>query len=173
MENSNQHRTLVAFAHGKETGPWGSKIKNLAAIAERMGAQVVSPDYSDLADPDARVKRLLGLVLPAYDRLVLVGSSMGGYVSCVASMTLKPQGLFLLAPAVGLQGYEIQNLQAHVQHLSIVMGWQDEVIPVQNIIAFAQSQRADLHLLDADHRLDGVLQEVGFLFEQFLRKVMA
>jgi alpha/beta superfamily hydrolase len=172
MVKTSNNRTLVVFAHGKESGPWGSKINHLAAIAERLGGQVVSPDYSDLADPDARVARLLGLTLPAHDRLVLVGSSMGGYVSCVASAKLKPAGVFLMAPAIGIEGYGVQNLKPQVQHLSVVMGWRDEVIPVQNIIAFAQSQRVDLHLLDADHRLDGALQDVGELFEQFLRKVI-
>lgn len=68
--------TLVLFAHGKESGPWGSKIKHLAAIAEQQGAQVLSPDYSDLSDADARVARLLALPLPNHDRLVMVGSSM-------------------------------------------------------------------------------------------------
>ncbi len=58
-------QTLVLFAHGKESGPWGSKIKHLAAIAERLGAQVLSPDYGDLPDPDARVARLLAMPLPA------------------------------------------------------------------------------------------------------------
>ena len=67
-------QTLVLFAHGKESGPWGSKIKHLAAIAERLGAQVLSPDYGDLPDPDARVARLRAMPLPAHDRLVLVAS---------------------------------------------------------------------------------------------------
>ena len=85
-------QTLVLFAHGKESGPWGSKIQHLAAIARRLGAQVVSPDYGDLPDPDARVARLLALPLPAHERLVLVGSSMGGYVSTVASQGKGAQG---------------------------------------------------------------------------------
>ena len=41
--------TLVVFAHGKESGPWGSKIKHLAALAGQRGAQVLSPDYAQLA----------------------------------------------------------------------------------------------------------------------------
>ncbi len=173
MENSNKTSTLVIFAHGKESGPWGSKIKHLADLAERLGAQVISPDYGDIPDPDARVARLLGLTLPVHDRLVLVGSSMGGYVSCVASAKLMPSGVFLMAPAIGMPGYGVQNLEPKAKYFSIVMGWQDEIIPAQNVITFAQSQRAELHLLDADHRLDGVLQDVGELFEQFLHKVMA
>lgn len=173
MNNPKNYLVLVVFAHGKESGPWGSKIKHLAAIAERLGAQVISLDYSDLADPDVRVARLLGFELPVHDRLILVGSSMGGYVSCVASATLQPAGVFLMAPAIGISGYVVKKPKPITPLLSIVMGWLDDVIPTQNVIEFAQSQQADLHMLDADHRLDGVLQEVGYLFERFLHRVLA
>ena len=44
-------QTLVLFAHGKESGPWGSKIQHLAAIAQCLGAQVVSRNYGDLPAP--------------------------------------------------------------------------------------------------------------------------
>jgi len=163
-------KTLVIFAHGKESGPWGSKIKHLAAIAEGQGAQVLSPDYSDiLDDPDARVARLLALPLPPHDRLVLVGSSMGGYVSTVASQTLKPAGLFLMAPAVYIPGFGVQQDPVPVaDHVCVVFGWNDEIIPVEHGIRFAQAHRAALHVLDGDHRLNSVLPELGVLFEQFM-----
>ena len=44
-------QTLVLFAHGKESGPWGFKIQHLAAIAQCLGAQVVSRNYGDLPAP--------------------------------------------------------------------------------------------------------------------------
>ncbi len=161
-------KTLVLFAHGKESGPWGSKIKHLAAIAEKHGAQVMSPDYSDLMDPDARVERLLSLPLPDHDRLVLVGSSMGGYISTVASQTLKPAGLFLMAPAFYIPGYRVQTPESGADTTCVVFGWRDELIPVESAIRFAQAQRVALHLLDGDHRLNAILPEVGALFERFL-----
>ena len=52
------------------------------------------------------------------------------------------------------------------------MGWRDEVVPVEGVIDFAQTHRATLHMVDADHRLDTVLPEVGELFDQFLRRVL-
>lgn len=165
-------KTLVLFAHGKESGPWGSKIKHLASIAERLGAEVLSPDYSDLMDADLRVARLLALPLPTHDRLVLVGSSMGGYVSTVVSRNLKPAGLFLMAPAFYITGYAVQNPEPVAKKTSVVFGWQDEVIPVEHGIRFAQKYRADLHVLDSDHRLNDVLTELGVLFEQFLSEVL-
>jgi len=164
---------LVLFAHGKESGPWGSKIQHLAAIAQRLGAQVLSPDYSDLPDPDARVARLRALQLPAHDRLVLVGSSMGGYVSTVASQGMAAQGLFLMAPAFYMPGYAVQEPAPGTPEICVVFGWRDEVIPVAHGIRFAQAHRARLHVLDGDHRLNAVLPEVGALFEGFLRRVLA
>ena len=76
------HR-LVVFAHGMESGPWGTKILALADVAKRMGFAVDSPDYSHTKDPHARVGQLLKQN-PQSDCLVLAGSSMGGYVSAQA-----------------------------------------------------------------------------------------
>jgi len=164
-------KTLILFAHGKESGPWGSKIKHLAAIAEQIGASVLSPDYSDLLDPDARVARLLALPLPDHDRLILVGSSMGGYVSTVASQSLKPVGLFLMAPAFYIPGYAVQDPHPCAARTCVAFGWGDDVIPVEHGIRFAQAHKADLHLLDSDHRLNSVLPELGELFGLFLSHV--
>jgi hypothetical protein len=75
----------VYFSHGKESGPWGTKIKRLAAIAEDLGCAVDSVDYMDLTDSDLRVERLLEVLANENDEFVLAGSSMGGYVSLVAS----------------------------------------------------------------------------------------
>lgn len=163
-------KTLVLFAHGKESGPRGEKILRLAEVAHRLGAQVDSPDYSDLKNPDERVSRLLNLPLPPYDQLILVGSSMGGYVSTVASKTLLPDGLFLLAPAFYMPGYAVSEPRSHSAKTAVVFGWNDEVIPVDHGIRFARDHRCQLHILDADHRLNGVIDEVEILFENFLRQ---
>lgn len=165
-------KAFVLFAHGKESGPWGSKIKHLAEIAQRRGAKVLSPDYSDLANPDARVERLMSLELLPHDCLVLVGSSMGGYVSAIASQQLKPAGLFLMAPAFYMPGYREQRPASGASRTCVILGWHDEVIPVENGIRFAQEQQAELHVLNGDHRLNTVLPAVGKLFDNFLASVL-
>jgi hypothetical protein len=43
----------VIFSHGKESGPWGSKITKLANIAKTLCFEVDSIDYSNIASPDA------------------------------------------------------------------------------------------------------------------------
>ena len=166
-------RPLVCFAHGKESGPWGTKIRHLADIAKRFGCQVISPDYSAIVSPEERVKHLLAQQLPTYSRLILVGSSMGGYVSAVASQYLKPDGLFLLAPAVYMPMYENHAPEPLARKTEIVFGWRDEVIPVSNGIRYAEHYRVPLHVLDGDHRLNKVLPQIEKLFEAFLADILS
>ena len=75
----------VYFSHGKESGPWGFKIQRLSEIAGQQECGVESIDYTDLMDPDLRVERLLTVLAKEAGDFILVGSSMGGYVSLVAS----------------------------------------------------------------------------------------
>lgn len=160
----------VYFSHGKESGPRGTKIKRLTAIARRAGWQVFSLDYTSTRNPDERVQMLLN-AHPTGKPLALVGSSMGGYVSAVAAQSLNPTGLFLLAPAIGLPGYAAQNPAPRAGVIEIVHGWQDDIIPLQNVLNFAQEQRAALHLLDDGHRLVNVLPQIETLFAAFLSRV--
>jgi alpha/beta superfamily hydrolase len=188
MQNNNQtagrmNNLLVVFSHGKESGPWGSKIKALAKVAEGLGAVVISIDYKEdpvgvyhdqnaAGEADRRVRQLLAIRLKDHSKLVLVGSSMGGYVSTVASARLKPDGLFLLAPAFYLSGYDDQDPAPCVKQTMIVHGWGDSVVPVENSIKFARFHQCDLHLLDGDHRLNDALPKIEPLFELFLKQVV-
>ena len=174
---------LVVFSHGKESGPCGSKIRALANVAQRLGAHVLSVDYREhpagtmqdqnaVGEADRRVGQLLSITLPEHRQLVLVGSSMGGYVSTVASVRLPVAGLFLLAPAFYLSGYANQDLTPRAKKTMIVHGWSDDVVPAQNSIRFARQHQCDLHLLDGDHRLNAALPRIEPLFELFLKQVL-
>lgn len=157
----------VYFSHGKESGPWGSKIKRLANIAKAHGYSVDSIDYSDTLDPDLRVDRLIKVLKNAKEECVLVGSSMGGYVSLVASEQVHVKGMFLLAPALFMNGYKKQTYNHHT-NLEIVHGWSDDIIPPENSIKFAKSSDCSLHLISGDHRLNSSIEVVEKLFSQFL-----
>ena len=80
---SLKNLTHAVFSHGKESGPLGSKIERLMAVAEEQGLKAISIDYRECASADERVallhKRLIKLNIPL-NQVVLVGSSMGGYV---------------------------------------------------------------------------------------------
>jgi alpha/beta superfamily hydrolase len=162
----------VVFSHGKESGPWGTKISALAEIARAEGFEVESVDYRGLDDPEERVARLLEYCRPLHGRLVLVGSSLGAHVCTRAARTLRAEALFLLAPAFYMPGYEALTPEPppHAT-LEVVHGWRDDVVPVENAIRWARAHGATLHAFDSDHRLHDCLGEVGAVFERFLARI--
>ena len=157
----------VIFSHGKESGPWGSKITLLAKIAKQHGFEVDSIDYRNIGDPDDRVTHLIEALTPE-GKIILVGSSMGGYVSLVTAERAEVQALFLLAPALYIPGYGNQQYTARNQPIEIVHGWSDEVIPAEHSIRFAREANCSLHLIPGDHRLNSSIEAVSVLFNQFL-----
>jgi pimeloyl-ACP methyl ester carboxylesterase len=158
----------VVFSHGKESGPWGSKISAMAEVARAEGFEVESVDYRGLDDPHDRVTRLLAYCRHLQGRLVLVGSSMGGHVCTAASRLLRAEGLFLLAPAFYMPGYEALTPKPPDCPVTIVHGWRDDVVPVENSIRWAREHGAALHVYDSDHRLQDRIREINYQFEYFL-----
>ena len=161
----------VYFNHGKESGPWGDKITRLADVARGRGFDVVSLDYQGMDDMSVRVDKLLASDARAADPLVLVGSSMGSYVAAVASASLRPRGLFLMAPAFYIPVFPIQEPVPHADFVTLVHGWNDELIPFENSVRFANKFKAALHLVDSDHRLSSQLPLIAALFDSFLAQL--
>ncbi len=158
----------VYFSHGKESGPWGSKIKRLAGIAREYASDVDSIDYTGMLDPDRRVERLVSILKEEQGPFLLAGSSMGGYVSLLASAQVNTAGVFLLAPALYMPGYQQQNYKTGQTPIEIVHGWSDTVIPVEHSIRFAQQADCTLNLISGDHRLNSSLDRVEVIFRNFL-----
>ena len=162
---------LVCFAHGKESGPWGTKITRLAEVARARNFDVLSPDYSHTHDPKERVAHLLKLA-PKARTLVLVGSSMGAYVSAMACAALKPRALFLMAPALYFPGWD-EDPQDCPQDTVVVHGWRDDIVPVDVGIRFARARSAALHVLDSGHTLNDQLPALSALFDQQLARCIS
>lgn len=162
---------IVVFSHGKESGPWGSKITAMAAMVRELGWAVESVDYRGLDDPAARIRRLIEKAESLEAPVVLVGSSMGGHVSAAAASRLKPRGLFLLAPAFYMKGYEEYTPQDVACATVMVHGWHDDIVPVENSIRWAREHQAALHLLNSDHRLEDQIQEICRLLQGFLLRL--
>ncbi len=158
----------VVFSHGKESGPWGTKIRAMAGVAGRFGLEVRSVDYRGMDDPARRVSTLISVCRALGDPPLLVGSSMGGHVAAAASAEVAAAGLFLIAPAFYMPGYEALTPHAGSQPTRIVHGWSDEVVPVQNSIRWAREHDAELTIIPGDHRLADSLDRVVALFEAFV-----
>ena len=167
---SKSFKTVV-FSHGKESGPWGSKITAMAETASSLGAQVESVDYRGMEDPGARVDKLIAEGRRLAAPLVLVGSSMGGHVSAAAALELMPAGLFLLAPAFYMPGFEQYTPKGSRVPTAIVHGWHDDIVPVEHSIRWAREQSATLHVLDSAHRLEDQILLICALLRQFLERL--
>ena len=160
--------TTVIFSHGQESGPWGTKIRAMADKVRGMGCEAHSVDYQGIADPTERVQKCIRECAEFDDRLVLVGSSMGGHVATAAAEQVGAKGLFVLAPAYFMEGYEELTPDAPAIPICIVHGWHDDIVPVENSIRYARACSATLHLVDGDHRLTANIEEINNYLGQFL-----
>lgn len=163
--------TTVIFSHGQESGPWGTKIRAMAELVESMGCAADSIDYQGIADPTERVEKCVRECAPIDDGLVLVGSSMGGHVATAAAARVGAAGLFVLAPAYYMEGYEDLTPSPPAIPICIVHGWHDDVVPVENSIRFARSCSATLHIVDGDHRLTANIDEINRYLRQFIETI--
>ena len=158
----------VVFSHGKDSGPWGRKITALADVARSEGYEVESVDYRGMETVKARSDRLIEVCKSLSGDLVLVGSSLGGYVAVNASSLLHARGAFLMAPALYVEGLPPLRERVLDCPAAIVHGWRDEVVPFEHSVRFAREYNSSLHLLDSDHQLHDQLRFIKYLFEYFL-----
>ena len=158
----------ICFAHGQESGPWGTKIRSLAEVARKRGWTAESVDFQGMDDPGERISRLLMYCRDFGRPLALAGSSMGGYVATAVAAQIPVRGLFMLAPAFHVPGYADRVPETPACPITIVHGWRDDMVPWQGSLRYASSSRARLILVDGDHRLTANLAEIAAFFQTFL-----
>ncbi|MDI9239291.1 hypothetical protein QLQ15_10245 [Lysobacter sp. LF1] len=165
------------LSHGFESGPDATKVTALAEAAQRLGWTHERPDYTDLdakrevsevGDVPARVQRLLDLASDAASRgpLVLAGSSLGAYISGLVSLQVPTRALFLMAPPVRMG--EAPRLEAARVPTSVIHGWNDELIPAAEVVAWSYARSARLLLVDDSHRLSDNVQTSADAFAALL-----
>jgi pimeloyl-ACP methyl ester carboxylesterase len=140
----------------------------MAAVVQALGLRAESMDYRGIDGPRARVQKLIEFGMQLKDPMVLVGSSLGGYVSAAAAGRVGARGLFLLAPAFYMPGFEAHTPQEVAVPTAIVHGWYDDVVPVENSIRWARERQAALHILNSGHRLEDQIEAISILLREFL-----
>lgn len=162
----------IIFAHGLGSSANAKKITRLAQVAEQFGHTTYRINDTDTRDPDERAARLIAKVKDIEMPLLLVGSSMGAYTCVVAAPYCRDlHGLFLIAPALYMPGYQHNTYPRDLPATDIVHGWHDEIIPYQNSLRFAQTRHAALHLIAGNHTLHHAISDIVGLFTQFLQKI--
>jgi pimeloyl-ACP methyl ester carboxylesterase len=158
----------VVFSHGKDSGPWGRKITALADVARSEGYDVESVDYRGIDTLKGRNDKLIEVCKGLAGDLVLVGSSLGAFVSASAASMLHARGVFLMAPALYLEGLPPLRERLLDCPATVLHGWLDETVPAEHSIRFAREHQAALHLLKSDHQLHDQIGFIKYLFEYFL-----
>lgn len=166
----------VILSHGSDTGPDATKVSVLAKVAESSGWTTERPDYREddklghAESIEPRIARLHQRIAACATPPVLVGSSMGAFVSGLASLEVPVAGLFLLAAPALIPGNDLAfDVRLDVPTL-MIHGWHDEVCPLDDIYEFAGRRELPLLILDDDHRLsahmDAISRQFGFFLEQ-------
>ena len=162
----------VIFSHGLEGSPLGSKAKVIKEICKANNVEFTTIDYKDCKTANERVALLESNIKNNSNVLILVGSSMGGYVSAVCSSKYESLGLFLIAPALYLTGYEVQEYKSKSQIINVRHGWDDDIIPVDNSIKFCKIHNCNLTIDYDDHRMSKTRKELAIHFTNFLKACM-
>ncbi len=160
----------MILSHGSESGPNATKITRLDEIASARNYRCQRPDYGTEAGAPERIEKLLNLCSAGEANRVLVGSSMGAYISAMASLQVDVAGLFLLAPPIFFRGTE-PPMRMRCATVTIIHGWKDELIDPSEVIGFARAYGAKLVLLNDDHRLKNSMAAIEHEFALFLSEL--
>lgn len=128
-------------------------------------------DFQDIPNADDRVSLLVKKMNETGKPTILAGSNMGGYVACAATKQANVIGLFLLAPAFYLPGYAVHVFSDLPKTITVIHGWNDDVVPVDNSIRFAKLHKASLHIIKDGHRLENSTPDINLLFAHFLKTI--
>ena len=101
--------------------------------------------------------------------LVLAGSRLGAYIAGRVSLEVPVLGLFLMAPPISMG--PLQELDASPVSVSIIHGWDDELIPAQHVVDWATPRRARLLLVNDSHRLSEHVEASAEAFAALLKEV--
>ena len=167
----------VILSHGSDSGPEATKVSALARTAESLGWTTFRPDYREedslgyAGAVPPRVERLVEAMRNARRPLVLAGSSMGAFVSGLASMRTPCDGLFLVAlPTMIPECAQPFDMAAGVSAM-LVHGYEDTLCPVLAAQAFARMRGMPALLLPDDHRLAMHVPVIEREFRAFLGSV--
>lgn len=166
-------------SHGFEATPEGVKALACAAAARALGWTAERPDYqpfdarcekSRLGDVEARIAHLRSIAQRCERPPVLCGSSLGAFISARVSLDVPVAGLFLMAPPVWLEDYDMALQVARVPTW-VVHGWNDEIITATSVAAWAQVRNLHATFLPDTHRLEGHADFCGSEFGRFLQSI--
>src|SRR5690554_164666 len=149
----------LLFFHGLESGPHGSKYRQLRAVYPEL----ISPDFQGM-DLQQRITKATE-VTTTMSRAIDVGSSFGGLLAA-RMYSLYPErfrGLVLLAPAVHTEEGDKVERMPTANRVRVLQGSADDVVPWSAVQDFCKRFDLPLHTLNDGHRLGAETSQKAIL----------
>ena len=178
---------MLYYLHGYQSSPTGEKA---TLLKETIGAIPIA--YRDDPPEKLVISRCLSRISEALqndDYVVLIGSSLGGFLAASTALTHSTvKQLILLNPAIippeidlhTIKGMplrileEMRDPRLFDQKISapiiILRGIQDDLVPDEWILSFAKAQQATIQLFNDDHRFSKNLQKLPMIISELLQK---
>lgn len=170
-------RRQIVLSHGSDSSPEATKVSMLAMLAESLGWSTLRPDYraadarGHAGSVAPRIARLRATIEALDAPPLLVGSSMGAFVSGLVSLEVPVAGLLLLATPSEIPDCARKfNLRTDGPTV-LIHGWRDDVCPLAGVLAFAAHRRLPLLVLDDDHRLGSSMDMIAAQFLHLLDRL--
>ena len=174
----------VLYSHGRDGDPWfGEKIQAMRPVVLAAGMNLVSVKYDESESIQQMIERTVERCSsPEFvpDKLVLLGSSRGAYISAATSEELhkrhgkETNGLFMISPAIGIKPdyYPVPFPEPKASVIEVIHAYRDNIIPFQNAVDFCSKRGATLHLVNDDHRINVEKDFVVAQLERFLSEIV-
>lgn len=162
----------VWYFHGKHGSPTGEKAEALRQRCAALGVGFEAMDFRGMENPDERVERVLAHARPPGE-VLLVGSSMGGYVAAMTAGALEARGMLLLAPAFFREGYRMAEPDPPRIPTHVIHAWNDDVVPVGASLRWCEPRRGHLELVEGTHQLREHIPRVVAALDALVQEVRA
>jgi pimeloyl-ACP methyl ester carboxylesterase len=176
---------MLYYLHGYQSSPDGEK-----ATVLKKTLQAVPITYRDGSPEELVISRCLNRISAVIQNdhdIVLIGSSLGGFLAAATALTnANVRRLILLNPAIippdvdlhTIQGIPLRILQEMSNprlfqekipaSVTILRGTLDDVVPDEWILRFAKAQNATIQLYNDDHRFSKNLQNLPGIITKLL-----
>ncbi|MDH7516963.1 MAG: YqiA/YcfP family alpha/beta fold hydrolase [Candidatus Thermoplasmatota archaeon] len=177
---------MLYYIHGYESNPDSAKG---VLFRDKLGAKPIK--YRDCKPEDIVISDCLKRInneIKDDKKVFLIGSSLGGFLAaCIALENHNVKKLILLNPAVIPPSEDVSKFQG-VPHrilcemkdnqlfekrinaeITILVGMEDDVIPLRWIMEFAIKQNATIQFLSDDHGFTKKLNELPLIISDILK----
>jgi len=177
---------MLYYIHGYESSPDSTKG---VLFRDKLGAKPIK--YRDCKPEDIIISDCLKRInneIKNDKKVFLIGSSLGGFLAaCVALENQNVKKLILLNPAVIPPSEDVSKFQAIPYKIlremkdnqlfekrisakiTILVGMEDNVIPLRWILEFAIKQNATIQFLCDDHGFTKKLSEIPSIISEILK----